>query len=132
MTGRDGTADSSQLLFACTFATVLSPAARASCQCRLARGPGPTADRLYSPTVAFTPPRSSGRDHSLTDMSQHDFGSRAIVGPAQSSGQPQSQAMTLAFGLPRWTPASMVALTSAMTSGPVRALQRGHDSGWWC
>src|SRR5688572_4438373 len=47
---------------------------------------------------------------------------------AQSSGQPQSQARTLALGFARWTAEAMVVLTSAMMSAPGRSLQRGQDS----
>ncbi len=58
-----------------------------------------------------------------------------MIGSAQSglphpasvpSGQPQSQTMTLAWGFPARTPAAMVRLTSAMTSGPDRFEQRGQ------
>ncbi len=45
-----------------------------------------------------------------------------------SSGQPQSQTMTLALGLPAQTPAAMALLTSAITSGPERFAQRGQPA----
>src|ERR1051325_289210 len=106
---------------------VLSPAARAADQCSVARGPGPTADNEYSPTAVFTPPRASGNDHSLTDMSQVDFGRFLITCSASASSQPQSQTMTFACGLPACTPRSMVAFTSARTADAARSLQRGQS-----
>src|SRR5688500_18718823 len=115
-------------MLAWTLATVLRPRDLASCQCRVARGPGPTAEMEYSPTVVLTPPRSSGRDHSLTDWSQvrGRLGRAAMVSAADASGQPQSQAMTLALGAAAWTAASTVALTSARMAAAVRSLHRGQ------
>ena len=83
-------------------AAVFSPACVAAAQCRKARGPGPTAEIEYSPTALLTPPRSIGRFHSLTDISQTDFGNRAMMsGASPWPLQPQSDRMTLALGLPR-------------------------------
>ena len=48
----------------------------------MARGPGPTAEIEYSPTLLLIPPRSIGMSHSLTDISQTDFGSRAMMSVA--------------------------------------------------
>src|SRR5688572_16341672 len=96
ITGRYGTADSSHVQFNCRLPAVFSPAAFASAQCFVARGPGPTTEREYSPTSVFTPPRVIGSDHSLTDISQQDLGSAAIASAAHSSFQPQSQAITFA------------------------------------
>ena len=74
-----GTVDSSQELFNCTLATVLSPDLRASFPVCAARGPGPTAESEYSPTLVARPPRTIGSDHSLTDCSQTGLGSRAMM-----------------------------------------------------
>src|SRR4051794_26088674 len=101
MTGRYGTADSSHELLSCTFATVLRPACFARAQWRVARGPGPTADIEYSPTVDRTPPRSIGNPHSLTDMSHEPGGDFAISsGASPWPCQPQSQTIIFASGLP--------------------------------
>src|SRR5436190_20769600 len=110
--GRFGTAESSQVMFAWTFASVLSPRDFASAQCLVARGPGPTEEIEYSPTADLTPPRSIGRDHSLTDIKNVSLGRAAMTSGATASGQPQSQAMTFAPGAARWTACSMVAFTS--------------------
>src|SRR5687768_9111861 len=45
---------------------------------------------------------------------------------AAASGQPQSQAMTLALGAAAWTADSTVALTSARMAAAVRSLHRGQ------
>ena len=79
-----------------------SPARLAAAQCLTARGPGPTAEIEYSPTSVFIPPRSIGLDHSLTDISQTDFGNRVMISCASPwPFQPQSDKMTLALGLLR-------------------------------
>src|SRR5688500_1424234 len=131
-TGSHGIEESSQVQLACTLATVLSPAAFASCQWRCARGPGPTTERLYSPTVTLAPARLMGIDHSLTDMSCTALGSLAMVSGAAASCHPQSHAITFALGLARWTPRSMTAFTSAMISAALRDLQVGQAAWlWW-
>ena len=43
-----------------TSAVVFSPACLATAQCLTARGPGPTEEIEYSPTLVWTPPRSIG------------------------------------------------------------------------
>src|SRR5688500_7372669 len=88
----------------------------------------------YSPTVTLVPPRLSGRLHSLTDWSQVRLvlGRPAMMSGTSASRQPQSQAITLAFGEAAWTAFSMVALTSAMIAAAVRSLQRGQASWLWC
>ena len=78
--------------------------------------------------AAFTPPRSMGIAHSLTDISHTDLGNCAMISDASPlPRQPQSQASTLALGLPRCTPSAITRLTSAMISASVRFLQCGHD-----
>src|SRR5260221_11574974 len=81
-TGRYGTADNSHVLLARTLAMVFRPRDLASAQCFVAPGPGPTAEIEYSPTAPFTPPRSSGSDHSLTDCNQTDGGRPSITSGA--------------------------------------------------
>src|SRR5262245_57329662 len=102
------------------------PPRRAISQVFEARGPGPTADMEYSPTALRTPARESGRDHSLTDIRSTPAGRSAAMGSTQSSGQPQSQAITRARALERRTPSKTARLTSATTSGPDRWPQRGQ------
>ncbi|OQC27033.1 MAG: hypothetical protein BWX70_02283 [Verrucomicrobia bacterium ADurb.Bin070] len=67
-----------------------------------------------------------GSDHSLTDCTQQFLGRRAMISAAWVSSQPQSQARTLASGLPRATPCAIVAFTSAMISAYERCLHRSH------
>src|SRR5215471_7095453 len=126
-TGRYGTVDSSHVLLSCIFATVLRPACRANDQCLVARGPGPTADNEYSPTVVLIPPRAIGNDHSLTDISQLDLGRALITSGATASGQPQSQTITFALALPPCTPRSMALFTSARISAGIRSLHLGQS-----
>src|SRR6185503_4681006 len=127
-----GTADSSHVLAAWIFAMAWSPRFRAVCQWRVARGPGPTEEIEYSPTALFTPPRSMGRLHSLTLMSDTPVGRRLIASGAQASFQPQSQtnnsAPVFASAIPRW----ISVLTSAITSAGCRLLQREHSAPRWC
>src|SRR6478672_4461911 len=96
--GIHGTDESSHVQLAWIFAEICNPDSLAAFQCRSARGPGPTSEREYSPTIDFTPPRTIGMSHSLTLCRIADFGSRAIVPSESSSFQPQSQAMS--FCLP--------------------------------
>ena len=67
--------------------------AAAPCQSPVRGGTwsGAGGRKAYSPIAVFTPPRTMGSDHSLTDISQTSRGRRAI-GPA--SGQHQSHTMT--------------------------------------
>src|SRR5207248_9349590 len=102
------------------------PASRASFQCEVARGPGPTVDIEYSPTLDFTPPRTIGIDHSLTDCSHTLLGSVRIISAASPSFHPQSHTITFASGFPRCTPASIVEFTSAMIAAADRPLQCGQ------
>src|SRR5512139_648509 len=76
-TGIQGTAEISQVLLNCVLASVFSPCRLAISQLRVARGPGPTTDMEYSPTVVLTPPRFTVCDHSLmlrTELSDGSFG----------------------------------------------------------
>jgi len=124
-TGRQGRLAISQVLLNWISAPIFSPACRAACQCASARGPGPTEEMEYSPTVLGMPPRSMGRSHSLTDISQAVRGRRAMMSGARPCPrQPQSDRSTRAAGLPRWTPASRTAATSEMMSASLRAWQR--------
>lgn len=54
--------------------------------------------------------------HSLTDISQHDFGRRRMISRACESSHPQSQTSTRASGLPARTPSEIAVLTSAISS----------------
>ena len=70
-----------------------------------------------------------GSDHSLTDMNQTSRGRNAI---GSGLGQPQSQTITFALGLPRCTPSAIAAFTSARTCAGLRFLHRGHPACWPC
>ena len=91
--GMKGTAANSQVFPTWTFASTGSPRRRAAAQCRRARGPGPSAERLYSPTCERIPPRSISTSHSLTLMIATSPGRRSTSGCAHASAQPQSQAI---------------------------------------
>ena len=127
--GTECTTAISQLALTCTFATVRNPVWRAMDQWRCASGPGPTAEMEYSPICEATPPRSIGRDHSLTDMNQQLLGSWVMMRSLWSSGHPQSHTMTLASGLPRWTPSSIALFSSTANEAKSRSRQSGQC--WW-
>ena len=128
-TGMYGTAEISQVLLNWVLAIATRPASRASFQCAVARGPGPTTEIEYSPISVRTPPRSIGMLHSLTLNSFVLGGSLGIRLRAISEGHPQSQVMTSALLLERRTPEWMAPSTSPTTSQFVRLEQRGHVSG---
>src|SRR6266851_7523572 len=101
ITGRYGTLAISHVLLNWISVAVFSPACLAAAQCWTARGPGPTAEMEYSPTLDSIPPRSIDLDHSLTDISQTDFGKSAMMSLASPwLFQPQSDTITLPLGLP--------------------------------
>src|SRR4051794_35964827 len=104
MTGMYGTAEISHVLLNCTFAMLATPAALARSQLRVARGPGPTTEMEYSPTVVRTPPRFTGAYHSLMLRTLLSFGSRGISFSDSASPQPQSYEITSAAALLRRIP----------------------------
>src|SRR6266852_4626975 len=131
-TGMYGTVESSQVLEAWILATVFRPRWRAISQWRRARGPGPIAEREYSPTRLSIPPRWIGRLHSLTLIREVPAGSRWMIASAWSSGQPQSHTINRA-PLPDWRmPAWTRVFTSAITSALERRPQRGQLAPFPC
>ena len=95
----------------------------------MARGPGPTAEIAYSPTLLSIPPRSIGKDHSLTDISQTDFGNRAMMSTRIAVAFPAPvRHDDVGLGVPAVNSFfDDVATTSAMISVSVRDLQCSQD-----
>ena len=113
---------------ACTFATVFIPRPFAACHSSFAAALGPGAERAYSVTVDFTPPRSVGTPRSLTVITRQPAGRRSAMARRSFIGQPHAQHTTSASELPALTPSKIVRFTSTTMSTTVRSLQRGHVS----
>ena len=86
------------------------------------------AESEYSPTVAFTPPRSIGTLHSLTLITPLVAGIALIADSAQASCQPQSHAIMRVDDPADRTPSPISAFTSAITSPGGRLPQRGQPA----